>query len=100
MDKILVDGEILYIEGLKSLDGDQFEYNGIRDAFSIDNLKTALKPVAQVGKVIKEGMLDLAPDEVEMTIQLQLAVSGDKLAFSLIKAEAEAHLTVKYVWKK
>lgn len=100
MDKILVDGEILYIEGLKSLDGDQFEYNGIRDAFSIDNLKTALKPVAQVGKVIKEGMLELAPDEVEMTIQLQLAVSGDKLAFSLIKAEAEAHLTVKYVWKK
>lgn len=100
MDKILVDGEILYIEGLKTLDGDQFQYNGIRDAFSIDNLKTALKPVAQVGKVIKEGMLELAPDEVEMTIQLQLAVSGDKLAFSLIKAEAEAHLTVKYVWKK
>ena len=100
MDKILVDGEILYIEGLKSLDGDEFEYNGVRDAFSIDNLKTALKPVAHVGKVIKEGMLELAPDEVEMTIQLQLAVSGDKLAFSLIKAEAEAHLTVKYVWKK
>jgi len=100
MDKILVDGEMLYIEGINTLDGDQFQYNGIRDAFSIDNLKTALKPVAQVGKVIKEGMLELVPDEVEMTMQLQLAVSSDKLAFSIVKAEAEAHLTVKYVWKK
>ena len=99
MDKIVVDGELLYIEGLLSLDGDQFQYNGIRDAFSIDNLKNALKPVAQVGKAIKDGVLELAPDEVEMTIQLQLGVSGDKLAFSLIKASAEAHLTVKYVWK-
>lgn len=94
-----VDGDILYIEGLTKLDTSSYYEDGISDLLNIDTLKSALKPVVKVGKVIKDGMLELSPDEVEIAIHLQLGISSDKLAFALVNADAEAHFTVTYIWK-
>lgn len=101
MQKIICGDEIIYIDGLENFsnDGDPYEDNGIRDLLSLDTLKNALNPIVKVGKIMKQGFSEIAPDEVELTLQLQLGVSADKLVFAIVNTEAQAHLSIKFLWK-
>lgn len=99
MKKIQIEDEILYVDYLGHTDNG-YRDNGIGEMLHMDSLKSALQPVVKVGKLLKEGLKEAKPDEAELTLQLQLAVSEDALAFALVKAGAEAHLSLKFVWKK
>lgn len=100
MKQIKIDDEILYIEGLQYLGDERYTDDSIRDYINIDTLRSALKPVVKVGKILKQGIQELSPQEVEFTLQLQLGVSGEKLAFAIVNTEAQAHLSVKFSWKR
>lgn len=99
MEKIIVDGEVLYVEELKNVDGYHYSDNSVRDVLHLDSLAEALKPVVKIGKMVKSGLLEVQPNEIELEVQLQLAVADNVPIFALVKAGAEAHLSLKFVWK-
>ncbi len=100
MEKIIIDGETLYVEELKNVDGYHYSDNGVRDVLHLDNLAEALKPVVKIGKLVKKGLQEMQPDETELEVQLQLAISDNVPVFAVVKSGAEAHLSLKFVWKK
>ena len=100
MDKIQIDGETLYIKELGNTDAASYVENKMCDSPNLDTLKDVLKPVVKMGKFLKEGLLETEPDEVELTLQLQLALSGNSIVFAVVNAEADAHLSLKFVWKQ
>lgn len=100
MEKVIIDGETLYVENLKGADEYHYSNNSISDILSLDTLSEALKPVVKVGKLVKKGLQEMQPDEVELEMQLQLAVSDKNPVFAIVSAGAEAHLSLKFVWKK
>lgn len=91
--------EVLYVENLKSLYNDEVIDNGVCGRITAESLKTALKPVISFGDVLKENIKKISPDETELTFQIKMALSGGKLAFSIVDAEAEAHLAIKFIWR-
>ena len=95
----MIENEILYINGLGYADG-HYADNGIKDILHLDTLTEALKPVINVGKLVKKGVQEIRPDEVELEIQLQLAISDKGIAFAIVNTTAEAHLSLKFKWKK
>ena len=100
MEKTIIDGETLYVGNLKSTDGYHYSDNGVGDILHLDALADALKPVVKMGKLVKKGLQEMQPDEVELEMQLQLAVSDNVPVFAIVNAGAEAHLSLKFVWKK
>ena len=100
MEKTIIDGEILYVEELKNVDGYHYSDNSVGDVLHLDSLTEALKPVVKIGKLVKNGLQEMQPDEIELEVQLQLAVSDNVPVFAIVKAGAEAHLSLKFVWKK
>ena len=100
MEKTIIDGETLYIGGLKSADGLHYSDNGVSDVLHLDVLAEAFKPVVKVGKLVKKGLQEMHPDEIELEMQLQLAVSDNIPVLAIVNAGAEAHLSIKFVWKK
>lgn len=101
MQKIEIDQEVLYISNVNEFD-EEYSENGIRDLFSFksDSLKKALHPVVLIGKTIKKGVWELSPDEIELSLELKLGINNNEPVFAIVNSEAEAHLSVKFVWKK
>lgn len=105
LEKVTIDGETLYITDLmhtgKSYINNSKNNNGKNDPdFTSDHVQSALKPIVKTCKKITEGMYELAPDEAELTIQLSAGVDNNKLFFALASLNAEAQISVKYIWKK
>lgn len=100
MQEIRVDNEVLFIDGLKSLNDEEWEEQGIKDIISEETLKNALSPVIKVGNILKKEVQKISPNKTELTLQLKLGLSGGKLAFAIVNVETEAHLSIKFIWDK
>lgn len=100
MDKIIIDGETLFISGVGNTDPNHYADNSIGDLLHLDSFSKALKPIVNISKSLKNSLQEIKPDEIELTLQLQLAVSENTIALAMVNAGAEAHLSVKFVWKK
>lgn len=106
MKKIIIDNEVLFIENLEKFgDSDSgFKENGRLSEFlkaKTDDFVKALHPIVLVGKAIKTGVAGLSPDEVELQMELKLGMDGDNnVAFAIVKGQAEASVSIKFVWKK
>lgn len=100
MEKMEIEGETLYVEGLSNTGGYHYSDNSFGDILHLDALSETLKPVVKVGKLVKKGLQEMQADEVELEMQLQLAVSDNIPVLAIVNVGAEAHLSLKFVWKK
>lgn len=100
MEKLKIDGETLYVCGLGNSNQYKYRDNSMGDLLRIEKISEALKPVVKVSKALKKGLQEMQPEEIELELQLQMAVSDDNLVFAIVNAGAEAHLSLKFVWKK
>lgn len=98
---IKVNDETLYIKSLNYFD-EEYHENGIGDLLSVtsDNLKKALEPVAEIGKTIKNAIIDFGPDEVELSLELKAGIEKGGIVFAIVNGSVEAHFSVKFKWKK
>lgn len=99
---VIVNGETLYIKDLTYFNSD-YQENGIGEklSFAADSIKKALVPVAEMGKTIKNAIVEFGPDEVELSLELKAGIGDDGcIVFALINGSVDAHISVKFKWKK
>ncbi len=93
---VCIDDELLYIADLATSGKDVS-----KDLkFTENDLKKAFSPIMKFGKNLKEGMQELAPDEIEISMQVSLSIENNKFIFGLVNLASEAQFSVKYSWKK
>ena len=101
MEKLYINDEVLFIDKIKDFDtDDSYQDNGIIDKINFEHCSKALTPIVDIWKEIKNEFKSIEANEVELSLQMQIGLSGNDLVFALVNAEAQAHIAVKLLWKK
>lgn len=96
MQEIRIDGCSLFFEKLETSGDDAFAIPSL----SADELETALEPIFNIGKGVQTKLSKLAPNDIEISLQLSLAIKNGKVFFIIMNGGIEAQFAVKLVWKK
>lgn len=91
----LENDDILFID----LETDGEDWGGL-PKLTDEKIQKALAPVIRLGNNLKSSIQDLSPDEIELSMQLSMSLENDNYVFSVVKAAAEAQISVKFLWKK
>lgn len=102
--EIVVDGYSIFIEGINQNKTGPY----VNDSGSVskvlkwtsEQLTEATKPVVTILKSLHNSAREMAPDEMELSMQFGLGLNGEVPIFKIVSAEAAAQIAVKCVWKK
>lgn len=101
MKKLYINDEVLFIDKIKDFDSNEsYQDNSIIDKINFEHCSKALTPIVDIWKEIKNEFKSIEANEVELSLQMQIGLSGNDLVFALVNAEAQAHIAVKLLWKK
>jgi len=101
--EIKIDGCSIYIEQLDQVGSTKVchDAGGNRPlTWTIEQLQNALKPAAAILNSLREAAKDMAPDEMELSMQFEMAISGETPVLKIVSAESKCQLAAKFVWKK
>lgn len=103
--KIVIDEAEIYIEGLKvfseeGLEHDDGSLNEEVVHWTKTQLQNALRPAAAILNSLRESTKDMAPDEMELSMQFEMGISGTTPVLKIVSAESKFQLAAKFVWKK
>lgn len=65
-----------------------------------DMLRQAAQPLVDALSALHQATQSMSPDELELSMQLNLAVSGNTPVFKVLSAEGSCQFAAKFVWKK
>ena len=63
-------------------------------------IKKAAQPLVDALGVLHQAAQSMDPDELELSMQLELAVSGNTPVFKVLSMGGNCQLAAKFVWKK
>lgn len=65
-----------------------------------DMLQKAAQPLVDALSALHQAAQSMTPDELELSMQLSLVVSGNTPVFKVLSAEGSCQFAAKFVWKK
>ncbi len=68
--------------------------------WSDDALKRAAQPLVDALSVFHQAALPMAPDELELSMQLELSANGETPVFKVLSLGSKCQISAKFVWKK
>jgi len=68
--------------------------------WSDDVLGKAAQPLLDVLSGLRQATQAMAPDEMELSMQLELAVNGETPVFKVLSLGSKCQIAAKFVWKK
>lgn len=101
--EIKIDGYSIYIEQLDQVGSQKVLHDsgGHRPInWTIEQLQNALKPAAAIVKSLREATKEMVPDEMELSMQFEMALSGETPVLKIVSAETKCQFAAKFVWKK
>lgn len=102
--RIMIDGIELFIEELEDFSApDSVHDAGFSDGvvrWTGAQLQNALKPATVILNSLCEVTKDVAPDEMELSMQFEIGLNGNTPVLKIVSAESKFQLSVKFVWKK
>ncbi len=63
-------------------------------------LKQAAQPLVGAFEDFHQSVQSLSPDELELTMQLELALNGETPVFKVFSAGSKCQISAKFIWKK
>ncbi len=67
--------------------------------FDVDQLKTTLTPILNLGKDIFEKAKEFSPTETSIEFGLDIGVESGNLCWGIVKGNASTHFNVTMTWK-
>ena len=64
-----------------------------------DVLRQAAKPLVDALEGLHQEALSMTPDELELSMQLAIAVNGETPVFKVISLGSKCQIAAKFVWK-
>lgn len=64
-----------------------------------DMLREAAQPLVDALGTLHQATQSMAPDQLELSMQLNLAVSGNTPVFKVVSMEGGCQFVAKFVWK-
>lgn len=68
--------------------------------WSDDVIKKAAKPLLDALSSLRQATQDMEPDEMELSMQLELAANGEIPVFKVLSLGSKCQIAAKFVWKK
>ena len=99
-----IDGYPIYIDQLKQLDTTVTSH----DAGSLSRkiiewnakeIEQAMRPAISILNSLRSAAKDMAPDEMELSMQFEMDLKGETPVLKIVSAEASAQIAVKFTWK-
>ncbi len=102
--EIVVGGYSIFIENISQnksgpYANDSGGFNKVL-TWTSEQITEATKPVVAIFKSLHDSAREMAPDEMELSMQFDLGLNGEVPVFKVVSAEASAQIAVKCVWKK
>lgn len=102
--RIEIDGYSIYVEDIYQHNPNQY----VDDAsvaekalkWTAEQINDAMKPAASILNSLRNATQKMAPDEMELSMQFEIALNGEVPVFTIVSAEAAAQVAVKFVWKR
>lgn len=95
----------IFFEELEQLQAPQPTHDSSRQSggpltWTNDMLREAAQPLVDALGALHQAAQSMAPDELELSMQLNLAVSGNTPVFKVLSMEGGCQFEAKFVWKK
>lgn len=95
----------IFFEELEQLQAPQPTHDARRQTdapldWTNDMLRQAAQPLVDALGALHQAAQSMSPDELELSMQLNLAVSGNTPVFKVISMEGSCQFSAKFVWKK
>lgn len=103
--EVKINGYSIYFEELEQLGEDWSEHDALTAGGTLlewtdDMLQQAARPLINALGAFQRAAQDMAPDEIELSMQLNLALSGNTPVFKVLSMEGSCQFAAKLVWKK
>lgn len=102
-NELMIDGYSIYIDQLNQLDKNHSTHDsGITNAltWTSNQIKEAMKPAVSILDSLRKAAENLAPDEMEISMQFEVSIKGETPILKIVSAGSAAQMAVKFVWKK
>ena len=103
--KVNINDCAIFFEELEQLDKANITHDGAKPSekdlsWSAETLKQAAKPLVDTLSALHEAAKPMVPDELELSMQLELALNGETPVFKVVSMGASCQIAAKFVWKK
>lgn len=100
--EIVVGGYSIFIEDISQNGPYINDSGGFKQVLTWTSaqITEATKPVVAIFMSLRDAAREMAPDEMELSMQFELGLNGELPIFKVVSAEAAAQIAVKCVWKK
>lgn len=103
--EIRIDGYSIYIDEINQQNPSQYsDHAGCFAPKALDwstqQITAAMKPAVSMLNSLRDAIQEIAPDEIELSMQFELGLNGETPVFKIVSAEASAQIAVKFVWKQ
>lgn len=68
--------------------------------WSSEMLSNAVAPLVDVLDMLHRESNRMSPDEIELTMQLEVALNGETPVFKVVSLGSKYNISAKFVWKK
>lgn len=104
VNEIIIDGYSVYIENLEQLDKklDSHDASYSKETaieWTTQGIEQAMKPLKSVADSLRNVAKDVAPNEMELSMQFDISLKGETPVLKIVSAETTAQIAVKFVWK-
>lgn len=100
--EIKIDGYSVFVDQLKQMDANTRLHDAGSDKvieWTSEQIKRAMVPLTSLMNSLRDSTRENIPDEMELSLQLEVALKGETPIFKIVSAESSAQVAIKFVWK-
>lgn len=104
--EVKINGCSIFFEEMDQLQKSINTHDGRKNGGNIildwgnDALKQAVQPLVTALDVLHQATASIAPDELELSMQLEMAANGATPVFKVVSIGSKCQIAAKFVWKK
>ncbi len=100
--EIKIDGYSVFVDHLNQMDANTRMHDAGSDKvieWTTEQLKRAMVPLTSLMNSLRDATRANIPDEMELSLQLEVALKGETPIFKIVSTESKAQVALKFVWK-
>ena len=100
--ELKIDGYSVFVDQLNQIDANNRTHDAGSNKvieWTSEQITRAMVPLTSLMNSLRDSTRENIPDEMELALQLEVALKGETPIFKIVSAESSAQVAIKFVWK-
>ena len=100
--ELKIDGYSVFVDQLNQMDTNtRIHDSGSNKVieWTSEQIEQAMIPLTSLMNSLHNAATANMPDEIELSVQLEVGLKGETPIFKIVSAESSAQIAIKFVWK-